>query len=145
MTPILIEHPRFLLRDFTESDRAAFLEYQSDPRYLALYDFDASDTQRAGELFDLFRGWSQAAPRRNFQIGVFDRHRGELCGCAGLRRSTDEVAVLGIELAPAKWGSFALALDVAAALLEYGFQQLRLTTIIGDTAGGNKRVTKLAR
>lgn len=145
MTSLLIEHPRFLLRDFAEADRAAFLAYQMDPRYLALYDFDASDVQRANELFDLFREWSEAAPRRNFQIGIFDRSTGELCGCAGLRKSSDDAAVLGIELAPAQWGRFALALDVAAALVEYGFDHLRVSTIVGDTASGNERVAKLAR
>lgn len=145
MEPMLIEHPRFLLRDFAEADRAAFLAYQMDPRYLALYDFEASDVRRASEVFDLFAEWRETEPRRNFQIGIFDGRNGELCGCAGLRKSSDDTAVLGIELAPAKWGRFALALDVAAALVEYGFDQLRLTTIIGDTASGNRRVAKLAR
>jgi ribosomal-protein-alanine N-acetyltransferase len=142
---MLIEQPRFLLRDFIEADRAGFLAYQMDPRYLALYDFDASDVQRPNDLFDLFRKWSGATPRCNFQIGIFDRRTGELCGCAGLRKTTDDTAILGIELAPATWGRFALALDVAAALIDYGFRELRLATIFGDTASGNKRVAKLAR
>ena len=142
---MLIEQPRFLLRDFTEADRAGLLAYQMDPRYLALYDYDASDLQRPNDLFDLFKRWSEATPRLNFQIGIFDRRIGELCGCAGLRKATDDTAILGIELAPAKWGRFALALDVAAILIDYGFRELRLATIFGDTASGNKRVAKLAR
>lgn len=104
MEPMLIEHPRFLLRDLAEADRAAFLAYQMDPRYLALYDFEASDVRRASELFDLFAEWRETEPRRNFQIGIFDGRNGELCGCAGLRKSSDDTAVLGIELAPEKWG-----------------------------------------
>lgn len=142
---MLIEQPRFLLRDFTEADRAAFLAYQMDPLYLALYDFEASNIGRPNALFDLFREWSQAAPRCNFQIGIFDRRNGEMCGCAGLRKVTDDTAILGIELAPAKWGQFALALDVAAAVIDYGFNALQLEAIVGDTASGNKRVAKLAR
>lgn len=142
---MLIDHLRFFLRDFAEPDRAAFIAYQMDPRYLALYDFGPSDVQRAHDLFDLFSEWSKAKPRVNYQLGIFDRATGELCGCAGLRRAREDAAVLGIELAPAHWGRFALALDVSAALIGYGFRELELATIFGDTASGNKRVAKLAR
>lgn len=135
---------RFLLRDFIEVDRPAFVAYQMDPRYLALYDYDAADVQRANDLFDRFEAWRQEIPRVNFQLGVFDRRTNELCGCAGLRKTTDATAILGIELAPAKWGHFALALDVATDLMNFGFGGLNLVTILGDTASGNKRVAKLA-
>lgn len=140
-----IDGSRFLLRDFTEADRPAFLGYQMDPRYLALYDFDGADLRRANDLFDLFGTWRGATPRQNFQLGIFDKRTGELCGCAGLRKSSADTAVLGIELAPAQWGRFALALDVATALIDHGFSELRLETIIGDTASGNQRIAKLAR
>ncbi|MBU3078836.1 GNAT family N-acetyltransferase [Sphingomonas quercus] len=142
---MLIEDRRILLRDFTEADRPAFLAYQLDPRYLALYDFDASDVRRPNDLFDLFTRWSGEMPRRNFQLGIFDRRTGALCGCGGIRKGADGTGVLGIELAPAKWGCFALALDAAAALADFGFSELRLETILGDTASGNKRVARLAR
>jgi len=142
---MLIDHPRFSLRDFTKADQPPFLAYQMDPRYLALYDFDPADVQRAVDLFELFRAWRDALPRLNFQLGIFDKRTGELCGCAGLRKATDDTAVLGIELAPAKWGRFALALDVAEELMDFGFRELHLATIFGDTASGNKRVAKLAR
>lgn len=142
---MLIDHSRFLLRDFTEADRPMFLAYQMDPRYLALYDFDASDVQRANDLFDLFQEWREAIPRQNFQLGILDKRTDELCGCAGLRKATDDTAVLGIELAPAQWSRFALALDVAGALIDFGFHELQLATIWGDTASGNRRVAKLAR
>lgn len=145
MRPVLIDLPRFLLRDFREADRDAFISYQHDPRYLHLYDFEPDDARRAENLFDLFLAWQGDEPRSNFQFGIFDRRNALLCGCAGLRKSNDNVAVLGIELAPSEWGRFRLALDAAAALLEYGFGTLGLDTIIGDTSSGNNRVEKLAR
>lgn len=142
---MLLDHSRFRLRDFTAADRPAFLAYQMDPRYLSLYDFGASDVQRANDLFDLFQEWQKAMPRQNFQLGIFDKRTDELWGCAGLRKATDDTAVLGIELAPTQWGRFALALDVAEALIDFGFHELHLATIFGDTSSGNKRVAKLAR
>lgn len=134
---------RILLRDFLETDRPEFLKYQTDPRYLQLYDF-AEGTDRPTELFELFRAWQQEIPRVNYQLGIFESATGHLIGCAGLRRADVDTAILGIELAPSQWGRFRLALDASSALIRYGFETLRLKAIIGDTASGNRRVEKLA-
>jgi [ribosomal protein S5]-alanine N-acetyltransferase len=139
-----ITYRRILLRDFIEADRSAFLEYQTDPRYLRLYDFDEG-TDRPNKLFDLFIGWQRDKPRANIQLGIFEAATGRLLGCGGLRKVDDEVAVLGIELSSSEWGRFRLALDASSALVHYGFETLRLRAIIGDTASGNRRVEKLAR
>ena len=144
MQSVSIKLGRILLRDFTESDRAAFVRYQTDPRYRQLYDFGA-DPERPSKLFDLFLQWQREAPRLNLQLGIFELATGLLVGCGGLRRSSDDVAVLGIELAPGQWGRFRLALDSVTALLRYGFETLHLRMIVGDTASGNRRVEKLAR
>lgn len=145
MGPVLIEHPRFLLRDFEAEDRDAFVDYQLDPRYLALYDLDPRDTRRAHDLFDLFREWQRARPRTHFQLGIFERSTGRLCGCAGVRGTEGDESTIGIELAPRYWGRFALALDATAALLAFGFERLHLRRVVGSTASGNGRVEKLAR
>jgi ribosomal-protein-alanine N-acetyltransferase len=144
---MLIHTARLVLRDFLESDRAAFVSYQMDPRYRRLYDFGNADDQRAQELFNLIVSWQKEHPHQNFQVGVFERCSCRLCGCAGLRKSgRDEgTAVLGIELAPDDWGRYRLAIEVAGALLEHGFLDLGLSTIVGDAASGNRRVERLAR
>jgi ribosomal-protein-alanine N-acetyltransferase len=140
----LITFRRVLLRDFDEADRAAFVKYQTDPRYRQLYDLD-DGTARPNELFDLFVRWQGETPRMNVQLGIFEATNDRLLGCGGLRRMDDAVAVLGLELAPSEWGRFRLALDASAALVQYGFETLELTAIIGQTASGNRRVEKLAR
>lgn len=144
---MLIANPRFHLRDFAGTDRPAFVAYQTDPRYARLYDFRDSNEARAHQLFDLFVSWQTHIPRLNFQLGVFEQATGRLCGCAGLRRAgiSDGTAVLGIELAPDDWGRYRLAMDVASALIEHGFQELGLHTITGGTSSGNRRVERLAR
>ena len=144
MDEVSIKHGRVILRDFDESDRASFLDYQTDPRYLRLYDFDGG-TDRPDKLFDLFLEWQQENPRINTQLGIFELRTGRLLGCGGLRRLDDSVAVFGIELSPSDWGRFRLALDASIALVRYGFESLGLETIIGDTASGNRRAEKLAR
>jgi ribosomal-protein-alanine N-acetyltransferase len=138
---------RFLLRDLVESDRAAFVAYQRDPRYLRLYDLDKADGSRVHDLFDLFISWQQDQPRRNYQLGIFDQPLGRLCGVAGLRQAgqLEGTAVLGLELAPDNWGRYRLAIEAASALIEHGFHEIGLRTIIGSTASGNTRVEKLAR
>ena len=144
MTAVRIDLPRFLLRDFEDADRDAFVAYQTDPRYAALYDLDPGDTQRAENLFDLFRAWRQARPRSDFQPGLFEQGTGKLCGCAGLRGVDDDEAAIGIELAPGEWGRFGLALEATSALLAFGFEELGLHRVVGSTASGNRRIEKLA-
>jgi [ribosomal protein S5]-alanine N-acetyltransferase len=145
---MLINTSRFALQDLRESDRAAFITYQMDPRYRRLYNFGDADQRKAQELFDLFLfiSWQKQDPRMNFQLGIFERATGRLCGCAGLRNvgKDQETAVFGIELTPSDWGRFGLAVEVTSALLEHGFGTLDLQTIIGTTASGNRRVEKLA-
>lgn len=144
---MLIHTERFVIRDFDERDRVAFVAYQRDERYRRLYDLPDDGGQRADELFDRFAVWKQELPRRNVQVGIFDRVSGRLCGCCGLRQSDvpDGSAVFGIELTPDSWGRYRLAIDVAAALVDYGFSVLALDRITGDTASGNRRVERLAR
>ena len=135
--------PRITLRDFTENDRASFIQYQTDPQYLRLYDF-APGTERPSQLFDLFLQRQDERPRENYQLGIFDTRSGALLGSAGLRTADERSAIFGIELAPTQWGRFRLAIDATRALLEYGFGELGLERILGDTASGNKRIAKLA-
>ena len=144
MQALSINFRGLLLRDFTEADRAAFIGYETDPRYRQLYDLDDA-IERPSRLFDLFLRWQSEQPRTKLQLGVFESATGRLLGCGGLRKVDDHVAVLGIELAPSEWGRFRVALDASAALVQYGFQTLNLKTIIGHTASGNGRVEKLAR
>lgn len=142
-----IETRRFLLHDFDETDRSAFLTYQLDPRYRALYDRGTADAGNANDLFDRFVAWQRERPRLNFQVGVFERANERLIGCAGLRRAgkPDGVAVVGLELAPDQWGRHGAALEIADALIDHGFRAFGLETLVGETASGNARVERLAR
>jgi [ribosomal protein S5]-alanine N-acetyltransferase len=145
MEQIVIHAGRFILRDFTQEDREAFLAYQMDTRYRALYDLDESYIGQARDLFDLFIAWQSPVPRTNIQLGIFNTRNGDLLGSAGLRNVGNGGAEFGIEIAPEEWGRFALAFDVTSACLGYGFLTLGLDIIHGSTASGNSRIAKLAR
>ena len=142
---MLINTERFVLRDFILADRTPFVGYQMDPQYLRLYDLDETHRSKADELFATFLRWQQETPRKNFQLGIFDRSS-RLCGSIGLRRrSSDNEAVFGIELSPADWGRYGLALEVASAMIDFGFGELGLDRVVGDTASGNRRITRFAQ
>lgn len=144
--PMHVQTQRFIVRDFLPSDWPDFYEYQNDARYRRLYDF-AEDSDRVRELFALFVVWKNEEPRENFQGGIFDRRTGRLCGCAGMRQKglPAKTAILGIELTPDDWGRYKLALEVAVGLINYGFEELGLEMVIGDTSSGNTRIEKMAR
>jgi [ribosomal protein S5]-alanine N-acetyltransferase len=139
---------RFLLRDFGESDRSAFLEYQADPHSLTFYDPNDSSPDRASCLFDLFQAWAGDRPRLNYQLAIVQRQEPyALVGCCGLRGMSFPAGEmeLGLELAPTYWGRCAYAIEVGRALLDFGFRELQLDAISGPTVSANTRVTKLAQ
>ena len=138
---------RFLLRDFVEADWPAFLDYQSDPRYLAFSGPEASSPEHAAHLFETFQVWASEQPRLNHQFAIVrweEPH--SLVGCCGLRRAEQEggKAELGIELAPDYWGRYRYAVEVGRALLTFGFGSVKLEVISGVTVSANARVARLA-
>ncbi|MCB1885090.1 MAG: GNAT family N-acetyltransferase [Geminicoccaceae bacterium] len=141
-----IDANRFILRDFTDADRAAFLAYQADPHYRALHGPDEANPRHAEDLLVRFAFWAEERPRRNYQLAVARKASGELLGCAGLRLENccPGEGELGIELAPAHWGRYACAVEVARTLLAFGFVELGLRVIVGGTGSGNRRVARLA-
>lgn len=131
---------RFLLRDFIPADEPAFSAYRADPRYAEFCTAAEATSSFSHELLQLFSQWAAELPRRHYQLAVVDRlarcaiavarcdrRSPQLVGCAGLRRKQDDSdwAELGIELAPQFWGGYAYAIEIAEALIEFGFRDLR--------------------
>jgi [ribosomal protein S5]-alanine N-acetyltransferase len=145
---LLIVTARLVLRDLTEADGPGFVAYHADPRYLAAQGSSEATPDAARDLLWRFARWRQEAPRRHYQLGVFERAAaGALVGCAGLRDVDGQhrTAELGIELAPDHWGRYGLAVEIARALLDTGFTHLGLREIRGVSASGNARAARLAR
>lgn len=139
---------RFILRDFTEEDEPAFFAYHTDPRYAEFCAEEEVEPSHTRKILDLFRHWAAERPRRNYQLAIIDRHNLQnLIGCGGLRGEGYDanIAELGIELAPEFWGRYAYAIEVASALIEFGFRDLELKEIRGISVSANLRVARLAR
>ncbi len=138
---------RFFLRDFIPEDEPPFSAYRADPRYAEFCTAAEVTTSFSHELLQLFSQWAAEFPRRNYQLAIVDRRSPQLVGCAGLRREKDnsDWAELGIELAPQFWGCYAYAIEIAEALIEFGFRALDLQEIRGISVSANRRVTRLAQ
>jgi ribosomal-protein-alanine N-acetyltransferase len=142
-----ISTKRFLLREFTDEDGPAFLAYQSDPRYAQFCGPKEVGVDHARELLRQFREWAAERPRRNYQLAMpVIRHPQELLGCGGLRCEGygPDQAELGIELAPQYWGRYAYAMEIASALIDFGFTTLGLSEVRGISVSANSRVACLA-
>ncbi len=139
---------RFVLREFTAEDEPAFLAYHSDPRYAEFYGPEEVGREHARDLLRRFSRWAAEEPRRNYQLAISDiRDPHELIGCCGLRREDygSHQAEMGIELSPRYWGRYAYAIEIASALLEFGFGTLELTEVRGISVSANSRISRLAR
>ncbi len=138
---------RFLLRDFAEGDGPDFVAYHADPRTLSSRGREEPDAAEAGGLLERFRAWALERPRRNYQLAVVRLTEPQsLVGCCGLRTDGcgDGKAELGIELAPTFWGRHGYAIEIARALLDFGFRDLGLDEIGGVSTNANIRVARLA-
>jgi ribosomal-protein-alanine N-acetyltransferase len=143
----MISTGRFLMRDFTAGDGRGFRAYHADPRYRALFGSAEAQDGDAEQLLARFAAWAEERPRRNYQLAVVRRDRNAvLVGCCGLRRAAAaaRAAEMGLELAPDHWGRFGYAVEIAYAVIEFGFRELGLAEITGPTQSGNARAMRLA-
>lgn len=138
---------RFVLRDFRERDRAAFLAYQADPLFLAHHGPRERLASHAERLFATFQAWAVERPRVNFQLAVTKREAERVViGCCGLRRAHGGArhAELGIELSSSAWGRYGYAVEIGRALIDFGFGHLGLEAISGQVVSANERAKRLA-
>jgi ribosomal-protein-alanine N-acetyltransferase len=63
---------RFLLRDFSDADTAAFEAYHDDPRSLEFYSAEQTKPEHARELIALFQAWAATQPRLNYQLAIIN-------------------------------------------------------------------------
>ena len=131
--PIILETERLLLREFDESDAAAFYMLGSDPaiiRYTGDPGGGLKSVEQAREVL-------HARPIADYQKHGFGRwacvlkSSGQVIGFAGLKHLDELGEVdLGYRLMPEHWG-LGLATEACRPILDYGFSRLRLPRIIG--------------
>ncbi|MBM4071879.1 MAG: GNAT family N-acetyltransferase [Planctomycetes bacterium] len=128
---IILTTGRLILREFDEDDAAAFLILGSDPA-ITRYTGD-------GGLRDVAQAREELRTRpladyRQHGFGRWacvDRDSDDVIGFAGLKYLDELREVdIGYRLLPSYWGK-GLATEAGRAIIDYGFEQLHLTQIIG--------------
>lgn len=143
----LITTPRFILREFAEHDRNAFVGSHMDPKF-SLYHLDSErGAEHASAVFDLFLAWRAERPRRNIQLAVIRRgDAGNYVGNVGARTENQPTgrAELGIELLPSYWGR-GVATEIMEAFLPWSKRRLKIVSFAAETVPGNSAAEHLAR
>lgn len=127
---MILTTDRLVLREFVADDWQAVLAYQRDARYMRFNPW----TKRSAEDVQAFVGRFVAQqthnPRLKFQLAIALPAAGQLIGNAGIRIKTagGHEADIGYELDPQHWGR-GYASEAARALLQFGFEHLRLHRI----------------
>jgi [ribosomal protein S5]-alanine N-acetyltransferase len=127
---MLLTTRRLILREFTEDDWRAVLEYQSDPAYLRYNPYSYRHELDVRSFVHMFIEWSMEVPRKKYQFAIVLKDEGRLIGNCGLRMQTThaQVADLGYEISRPYWGQ-GYATEAARTLLAFGFNQLHLHRI----------------
>jgi RimJ/RimL family protein N-acetyltransferase len=125
-----IPTPRLLLREIEEGDWRRFLEYQDRELYLRYNTWDHRSAEDVQSFIARFIEWREEIPRLKYQFAIELRSEQKVIGNCGIRgKSTDMIAAeIGFELDDEYWGQ-GYATEATQALLEFGFESLRLSTI----------------
>lgn len=130
-----------VLRDFSPEDVQMILAYQTKPAYLEFYEGAAPTNEAVRQLVDTFRRWAAAEPRTKYQLAI--TQRGRVIGTCGVRGTGGDDAEFGCELDPEFWGR-GYAHEVSRAIIDFGFETLRIQRLIARTVTRNARAVRLA-
>lgn len=140
MTPIEIETPRLVLRQWRERDREPFAAMNADPAVMEF--FPSLQTREASDAS--IDAWQAQFARQGWSNWAAElRETGAFIGFVGLsvpRRVLpfSPCVEIGWRLARAHWGR-GYATEGARAALRMGFEQLGLGEIVSFTTLGNLR------
>lgn len=137
---------RLHLQEFVIEDWQSLFAYQNDPRYLEVVDRNPQTADEAQAFVRMFTDYATANPRRKFQLAVTLKGSGVLIGNCGIRRAerNEWDAELGYELSADHWGK-GYATEAGAAMLEFGFEELKLHRISARTNAANEASARVLR
>jgi len=131
-----VRTPRLNLREFTADDFDAVLAYSSDPRVTRYLFFGPRDADSTQEYLEELLASQIEQPRTRFELAVEQYDGGRLVGACDLSLIERNVADLGYMLESRVWG-LGYATEIAAALLEAAFLQLRVDRVISTVDVNN--------
>ena len=139
-TPIELETPRLLLRQWREADREPYAALNADPAVMEFFPGLQSRAE-SDRSIDAWRGQLEARGWSNW--AVEERGGGAFIGFIGLSVPVRQLPFtpcveIGWRLARAHWGR-GYASEGARAALAFGFERLALDEIVSFTALLNTR------
>ena len=144
---MLLQTDRLVLRDLVEDDWIAVHAYLNDPRFLATAQASPMPELSSYSFVRQWLPWGDG-PRGCFLLAVVLADKGLLVGTCGITRAGwDEgkkVGWLGYEITPWHWGK-GFATEAARAVIGFGFEELGLDRISGDTLTINKGSVRVMR
>ena len=125
-----IRTERLLLRDFASDDYEAIYAFASDPEATRQMFYGPRDEADTREYLARMLASQAESPRLTWELAVVDRARDRLVGACDLTLDNEREADLGYIFGREAWGR-GYATEAATAMVQAGFEQLRLTRIYG--------------
>lgn len=139
---LILNTERLYLREFTIDDAQNFIDLNSDPKVIKYTGDSAIETlEKAKEILTTI-----TFPQYENKLGRWAVHlksNGEFLGWCGLKyiKELDEID-LGYRFFEKHWGK-GYATESGKAVLDHGFNTLKLKTIIAEVAIENKNSLKV--
>ena len=132
---ITLETARLKLKEFCLEDAHHLFDLNSDPdvtRYVGSGAYNSID-----EVYDFINNYDQYKKYKMGQLNMFEKRTGEYVGWCGLKYVEDDDYVdLGYRLLNKHWGK-GYATEASIACLDYGFNTLNLSRIVGTAMKEN--------
>lgn len=137
MKPV-IQTSRLSFREFTADDYDAVHAYASDPEVTRYTAFGPNTPELTREFLRLASGHSSQADRSHYTFALIHKETNQLIGSCGLVRSDTNGPQYGFGYVLHKdWWRQGLASEAAAALVKFGFGELRAHRVWAHVFLGN--------
>ena len=134
-----IQTTRLLFRAFTVDDFDAVHEYASDPVVTRYTAFGPNTVEQTKGFLQLVSGESSQEDRANYTFGLVHKPTGKLIGSCGLMRSDTNGPQYGFGYVLHKdWWRQGLVSEASAALVKFGFGELRAYRLWAHVFVGNR-------
>jgi RimJ/RimL family protein N-acetyltransferase len=139
-----IQTQRLLLREFLLDDFAGVHAYASQPETVRYMEWGPNTPEQTRDFLHRKMESQRALPRAEYELAVVLRETGRIIGGVGLRVSRPEhfAGDIGYTFNPAHWGN-GYAAEAAAALLAFGFGELKLHRIHATCDPENRRSARV--
>ncbi len=128
---------RLLLRDFVRTDLPAVERLAAHPRVREHAPLESRALLVARQATATQATPSQRAVRKSYELAIINRRSHKLIGACDIARVGRTRADLGYMLLPRHWG-FGYGTEVAKAMVQFGFETMKLTEITAIVATDNE-------